>query len=97
MRANRLQRWLYNGMHSLHFGFLLRHRPAWDIVMIVLALMGFSLSVSGIVIGVRRLFPKGVRKIDVTNPRHRMRPPGTAMATTRTPESTSDAINQQAQ
>ncbi|MBM4205842.1 MAG: PepSY domain-containing protein [Gammaproteobacteria bacterium] len=59
MRANRLQRWLYNGMHSLDFGFLLRHRPAWDIVMIVLALMGFFLSVSGIVLGIRRLFRKG--------------------------------------
>jgi len=59
MRANRVQRWLYNGMHSLDFGFLLRHRPAWDIVMIVLAQMGFVLSVSGIVVGVRRLLRKG--------------------------------------
>ena len=58
-RANRVQRWLYNGLHSLDFNFLLRHRPAWDAVMILLALMGFMLSVTGVVMGIRR--PSGYR------------------------------------
>jgi uncharacterized iron-regulated membrane protein len=54
-RANRVQRWVYNGLHSFDFGFLLRNRPAWDIVVIALSLGGFLLSVSGAVIGWRRL------------------------------------------
>jgi hypothetical protein len=96
-RANRLQRWLYNGLHSLDFRFLLRHRPAWDIVMIVLALMGFFLSVSGIVVGVRRLFRKRSRKTDLTNPRHPLSKSGPPMATTRTSETSIAAFRQQVQ
>jgi uncharacterized iron-regulated membrane protein len=54
-RANRVQRWLYNGLHSLDFGFLLYNRPAWDIVVIVLSLAGLGLSVTGVVVAWRRL------------------------------------------
>lgn len=53
--ASRLERWLFNGLHSLDFQFLLRHRPLWDVVMIILSLIGFIFSVTAIVIGWRRL------------------------------------------
>ncbi len=53
--ASRLERWLFNGLHSLDFQFLLRHRPLWDVVMILLSLIGLVFSVTAIVIGWRRL------------------------------------------
>lgn len=54
-RSDRLSRWLFNGLHSLDIGLLIRHRPAWDAVMLLLLLGGLLVSVSGIVIGWRRL------------------------------------------
>lgn len=54
-RSDRLYRWLFNGLHRLDFGFLIHHRPAWDAVVLLLLLGGLLVSVSGIVIGVRRL------------------------------------------
>ena len=53
--ASRLERWLFNGLHSLDFQFLLRHRPLWDVIMILLSMLGFLFSVTAIVIGWRRL------------------------------------------
>ncbi len=54
-RSGRVERWLYHGFHSLDFPFLFRSRPAWDIVVIALSLGGIALSITGIVIGYRRL------------------------------------------
>ncbi|MEH3117754.1 MAG: PepSY domain-containing protein [Methylorubrum populi] len=54
-RSNRIQRWLFNGLHSLDVRVLVRNRPAWDALMLLLALGGLLVSVSGIVIGCRRL------------------------------------------
>lgn len=54
-RANRVQRWLYNGLHSLDLGILLRNRPAWDIVIITLSLAGLGLSITGVVVAWQRL------------------------------------------
>lgn len=54
-RSNRIQRWLFNGLHSLDFAFLLRHRPAWDVLVIGLSLGGLILTLTGIVIGWRRV------------------------------------------
>lgn len=54
-RANRVQRWLYNGLHSLDFRLLLERRPLWDIVMVVLMLLGFLFAATSVVIGWRRL------------------------------------------
>lgn len=51
----RLYRWLYNGLHSLDFRVLLEHRPLWDVTVLVLSAFGMIISVSGIVIGWRRL------------------------------------------
>jgi hypothetical protein len=53
-RLSRVERWLYNGLHSLDFAFLYAHRPAWDVVMITLCLGGFTTSALGLFLGLRR-------------------------------------------
>lgn len=42
------------GLHQLDFAFL-RTRPVWDVVAIVLCVLGFALTFSGLVPGWRRL------------------------------------------
>lgn len=54
-RLKRVQRWLYNGLHSLDFNFLIGHRPAWDLVVIALCIFGFALAYTSVVIGWRRV------------------------------------------
>jgi uncharacterized iron-regulated membrane protein len=51
----RTYRWLFNALHSLDFSLLLRHRPAWDVVVWLLSLIGLVVSTSGVIIGWRRL------------------------------------------
>jgi hypothetical protein len=51
----RVERWLYNGLHSLDFAFWYSRRPLWDIGMIVLLLGGLSTSVIGAYLGARRI------------------------------------------
>lgn len=46
-------RWLFNGLHQLDF---IRPRPAWDILVIVLCMLGAMLSGTGIYLGWRRIF-----------------------------------------
>jgi hypothetical protein len=53
-RLNRVERWLYNGLHSLDFPWYNR-RPLWDIGMIVLLLGCLTTSCLGLMMGVRRL------------------------------------------
>jgi len=53
--SRRAYRWLFNALHSLDLPLLLRYRPTWDIVTLLLSLIGMILSTSGIVIGWRRL------------------------------------------
>ncbi|MGJ5179763.1 PepSY domain-containing protein [Bradyrhizobium oligotrophicum] len=53
--SRRTYRWLFNALHSLDFRLLLAHRPAWDVVVIVLSLLGGIVSVSGVVAGWRVL------------------------------------------
>ena len=53
--SRRAYRWLFNALHSFDFQMLLMHRPAWDIVVSLLSVVGTILSVSGIVIGWRYL------------------------------------------
>lgn len=63
---SRWERWLYNGLHSLDFPFLLYHRPLWDLIVIVLSVGGFVLSATGIVLAIRhfqRLSKKRPRRI----------------------------------
>ncbi|MCG6204699.1 PepSY domain-containing protein [Rhodopseudomonas sp. HC1] len=54
-RSARVRRWLFNALHSFDLPPLLAYRPAWDIVVIGLSLAGLLVSVSGVVIGWRRL------------------------------------------
>jgi hypothetical protein len=54
-RVNRMERWLYNGFHTLDFSFLYYNRPAWDGVIIVLSLGGTVLSTIGLFMGLKRL------------------------------------------
>lgn len=53
--SRRTYRWLFNALHSFDFALLLRHRPAWDAVVWLLSLLGLIVSLSGVVIGWRRL------------------------------------------
>ena len=54
-RRERLQRWLYHGLHSLDFPFLYDRRPLWDIFVVSLCIGGAFLSVIGLVIAGRRV------------------------------------------
>lgn len=56
-RYGRVMRWMVNGLHTLDFPFLFNHRPAWDLVIIVLSAGGLALSITGLVIGWRRVRP----------------------------------------
>jgi hypothetical protein len=50
----RLERWLYNGLHSFDVGYLYK-RPLWDIVMLVLLVGGLISSSLGMYLGVKRV------------------------------------------
>jgi hypothetical protein len=54
-RFNRIERWLYNGLHSLDFGFWYDRRPLWDIGMILLSLGALVTSTIGMWVGFKRL------------------------------------------
>jgi hypothetical protein len=54
-KYSRVERWLYNGLHSLDFAFWYSRRPLWDIGMILLLLGGLTSSTLGLCYGVRRL------------------------------------------
>ncbi len=60
-RSTRWRRWLYNGLHSLDFPFLWGNRPLWDVVMLTLCTLGLLFSLTGVVIGWRRLSMGGGR------------------------------------
>ncbi len=51
--TNKLERWLYHGLHSLDFRFLTNNRPLWDIVMILLLLGGTAVCVTATGLGVK--------------------------------------------
>lgn len=53
-----VNRWLYNGLHSLDFPWLYNYRPLWDIVVIALMLGGTGLCVTSIVMTWRVLVRK---------------------------------------
>jgi hypothetical protein len=52
---NRIERWLYNGFHSLDFSFWYYNRPLWDAGVILLALGGAMVSGIGFIMGIRRV------------------------------------------
>lgn len=47
---SRLERWLYHGLHSFDFSFLVYKRPLWDIVVMVLMIGGTLVSITGLVL-----------------------------------------------
>lgn len=51
---SRIERWLYNGLHSLDFPYLYQSRPAWDITVIALSLGGCLLSITAVWLSLRR-------------------------------------------
>ncbi|MCY3773891.1 MAG: hypothetical protein OXG98_17935 [Gemmatimonadetes bacterium] len=53
--TGRAKRWLYNGLHSLDFGFLIDNRPVWDVVVIVLCGAGFLFSTTSVIVSWRRV------------------------------------------
>lgn len=53
-RLARVDRWLFNGLHSLDFAFWYDNRPLWDVAVIALSLGGLATSGTGLVLGVRR-------------------------------------------
>ena len=53
-RNNRIERWLYNGLHSLDFSFWYYKRPLWDMGVIILSLGGAALSGIGVMMGFKR-------------------------------------------
>lgn len=53
--AGRVQRWLYNGLHSLDFSFLTRRGVVWDAAVIVLCCVGFGFTTTAVVIAWRRV------------------------------------------
>lgn len=54
-RYSRVERWVFNGLHSLDFRFWYSKRPLWDIAMILLLAGGLATSILGWWLGVRRL------------------------------------------
>lgn len=53
--GRRASRWLFAMLHSWDWLPLLERRPLWDAVMVLLSLGGAALSLTGVVIGWRRL------------------------------------------
>jgi PepSY-associated TM region len=51
---SRIERWLYNGLHSLDFPYLYQSRPAWDLTVIALSLGGCVLSLTAVWLSWRR-------------------------------------------
>jgi len=53
--TTRLERWLYNGLHSLDFSWLYNRRWLWHSVVVAFCMGGFSLSCSGVILALRWL------------------------------------------
>jgi hypothetical protein len=63
-RRERLQRWIYHGFHSLDFNFWYYQGWAWTTVMVALNMGGVTLSLIGVIIGVKRLVKMNKPRIE---------------------------------
>jgi len=54
-RLSRIERWLFNGLHSLDFSFWYARRPLWDIGMLLLLGGALMTSSIGLCLGYRRI------------------------------------------
>src|SRR5262249_7002920 len=70
-RLNRVERWLYNGLHSLDFAFWYSKRPLWDIGMILLLAGALTSSAIGLCLGMKRLWSDLARLTRGTPPPRR--------------------------
>jgi hypothetical protein len=66
-RLSRVERWLYNGLHSLDFSFWYNSRPLWDVGMLVLLLGGLASSAIGLFVGFSRV-ARGVGRLVPSSP-----------------------------
>ena len=67
-RFTRVERWLFNGLHSLDFAFWYDRRPLWDIGVIALSLGGLASSGIGLWIGcgrIRRALGRGLSRTSI--------------------------------
>jgi len=71
-RMNRLNRWLYKGLHDLDFPFLYYSRPLWDIVIVGLSIGGIVLSVTTLIPSYRRLRRHARRLVPRSEPSPRV-------------------------
>jgi PepSY-associated TM region len=55
-RRERLQRWIYHGLHSLDFNFWYYQGWVWTAAMVALNAGGTLLSAIGVIIGIKRMF-----------------------------------------
>ncbi|WP_207948644.1 hypothetical protein, partial [Aquimarina spinulae] len=60
---NKIQRWIYHGLHSLDFSFLAWNRPLWDIVLFILLTGGTVLSFSATGLGVKFIKRKNRKRV----------------------------------
>jgi hypothetical protein len=60
-RLNRVERWLYNSLHTLDFSWLYYNRPLWDAVVILVSFGGATVSGIGLFLGIKRVV-RGIRK-----------------------------------
>src|ERR1051326_8976720 len=61
-RRERVQRWIYHGLHSLDFNFWYYQGWVWQTAMVVLNAGGAVLSVIGVVLAIRRV-TRGIKRI----------------------------------
>lgn len=54
-RDTRTYRWLFNALHSLDFPWLIQFGTGWQCLLVVLSGMGLIISVTGVILGWRRL------------------------------------------
>ena len=68
-RPDRVNRWLYHGLHSLDAPWLWRRRPLWDVTVIFLSLGGLALAMTSAAPGWRRLRRALTRRAQTRQPR----------------------------
>jgi hypothetical protein len=63
--VNRMERWLYAGLHTFDFPFLYDRRPLWEAVIITFCLGGAFISGLGFLLGLKRVV-RGFRQAPLT-------------------------------
>ena len=61
-RRERLQRWIYHGLHSLDFNFWYYNGPVWRATMVALNTGGAFLSIIGLLLAIKRV-KRGTKRV----------------------------------